>query len=213
MQTLFTPTSLPALPYSYYRFVPGQERFPRDLYGRIAEQCDASSVLVEVGVGFGRSTCMMAELLEYYGKRPKFYVLDRFGTLPETNDGGPLAGLTPWGEDWSKWASRVGGSSRLLDQFLFYLNNCPSKDRLTDWAQFSPWHCAEEFKDGTVSFAFLNDAAGGPDQVQKQIDCWLPKIRPGGTLGVYGGAVKRGLIQDGANADDGYTLVIEKPAV
>jgi len=197
------------LPYNYYRFVPGQEQFPTALYNHVAKSSDDSSVIVEIGAGFGRSTCLMAELLEFHNKRPRFYVIDTFGTVPSPDDGGPLQGETPWNEPWEKWAARVGGPSRLIDQFLFYLNNCPSQDRVTDWEQMPAWHSAGEFKDGSLHFVFLNSRLGGEQQVNKQIETWLPKIRKGGLLGVYGGAIRNSVIQDNASPDDGYTLVIQ----
>ena len=200
------------LAHSYYRFVPGQEQFPTSLYQEVARQCDDSDVLVEVGAGFGRSTSLMCELLAHYNKHPKFFVIDTFGTVPAPDDGGPLKGETPWNEPWEKWAERVGGTNRMIDQFLFYLDNCPAKDRLTDWEQMPAWHSAGEFKNESLHFVFLNSRGGVEQQVNKQIEEWLPKIKMGGCLGVYGGAIRNSMVMDGASPDDGYSLVIRKTA-
>ncbi len=127
----------------------------------------------------------MAELLEHYDKRPKFYAIDMFGAYLDDGDVERLRGLAPWGEPIKEWSDRIGGDHRLIDHFDFYMANCPARDRVTDRVQFPPWHSSEEFDDGSVDFVMLN-ASRTPEMVQKQVELWWPKISPNGVLAICG---------------------------
>lgn len=174
---------------AYYRFVPGIELWPFVWYDTIAKGCSDTDILVEVGVGFGRSTCLMTELLAAENKHPKLYAIDLFGTNPDPADQWEAPATTPWGEPFADWSKRVGGDWRLIDSFDFYMAQNPARDRLTDRVQFPPWHSAEEFDDGSVYFVMLN-ASRRFEPVLKQIQAWAPKCAAHGKgIAVYGADV------------------------
>lgn len=194
----------PVLSHQYYRFVPGTEIWPTGLYNQVAKYCTDKSILVEVGVGFGRSTCLMAELLHHYNKHPKFFAIDIFGVVSEADDGEPLSGLTPWGEDYRSWSARVGGDQRMIDHFDFYLAQSPCSRYLTDRVQCPPWNSSKEFDDASVYFLMLN-ASTKEASVMKQLQMWWPKIEMGGSVGVYG-------ITDASLSNTVYAFGSEKGA-
>lgn len=171
----------------FHQFVPGPEIWPNDLYVQVAKGCLDKDIIVEVTAGnFGRSTCLMTELLQHENKNPKFYTIDLFGTVPDPADGESLSGDTPWGESFADWSKRVGGDYRIIDSFDFYLSQCPTNKYLTDRVQFPPWHSSEEFDNGSVYFVMLN-ASRQYDAVLKQIELWAPKCAAHGKgLAIYG---------------------------
>lgn len=168
---------------NYYRFVPGDEKFPEDIYDNVAQSVTNQDIIVEVGCFMGRTTALMTELLEYYNKNPKFFAIDMFGALLPDGDVEPISGNMPWGEPVERWASRTGGSQFLIDHFDFYMANNPFAYKITDRVQFPPWHSSEEFDDESVFFVLLN-ASNTPDLVYKQLEKWWPKIRAGGSIAV-----------------------------
>jgi hypothetical protein len=175
---------MPNLKYNYYRFVPGDEKFPISLYDDIASKVQDSDIICEIGCFMGRTTALMTELLDHYNKSPKFYAIDMFGAYLPDGDVEPLAGNMPWGEPLHKWANRSGGTQMLIDHFDFYLSNCPTANKITDRVQFPPWHSSEEFDDESVFFVMLN-ASRNPELIQMQLEKWWPKIKKGGTLALY----------------------------
>lgn len=168
---------------AYHDFVPHDGDFPYDLFTKIAQDCKDDDIMVEVGAFFGHGTCFMAEELQRFGKRPKFYAFDPWDQVLEPVYGGMRTGNMPWGEPIADWKQRVGGPTPLYDAFLFYLNGCPAKDRLFDHAQF-PANCsAPEFPEESLSFVFLNYSRD-PVEIKKEIENWKPRIKCGGYLAV-----------------------------
>lgn len=173
----------------YSSFVPHYEGFPHDLFDRVAKDCNDTDILVEVGAFLGHGTCYMCERLAAYGKRPKFYAFDPWDQILEPFYGKMRTGDMPWGEPIEKWKERGG---RLYDAFLFYMANCPNKDRLYDWLQVPANSSAPEFKDESLSFVFLNyaqDKAG----IDEEIERWFPKVKVGGLM-----VIARDPVSDGA---------------
>lgn len=171
---------------SYSDFVPHYDNFPHTLFEKVARDCTNDDILVEVGAFLGHGTCYMAECLTAYDKRPKFYALDPFDQILEPIYGQMRTGDMPWGESIEKWRARGG---RLYDSFLFYLDNCPCKDRLYDHAQFPCNSSAGEFEDGTLAFVFLNYARDF-DGIKEEMENWWPKIKNGGCLAMGGNLVE-----------------------
>lgn len=170
---------------SYYPFIPAYGTHPVELLDEIALSSADGDIVIEGGCGFGRNIHYLMERAQVLGRRPKLYAFDTFGEAhpPEFWEGHPAT--TPWGEPFAAWAARIGGPTRLLDQFAFHLRNSPAREYLTDWAQFPWWTVAEEFKDGTVSFVIANGAHTAKG-VTKELTKWWPKLKPGGKIAVYG---------------------------
>ena len=168
---------------SYHDFVPGPESSIEidDTYLKVAETCSDSDIIVQVGVGLGRTTCLMCGFLKDQNKRPHFYAIDPFGLETCDDDLAGHPDTIAWGEKWTDWLARIGGPSYVIDHFDFYLANCPEGDRLTERVQFPPWHSAQEFKDASVYFVHLNTLAP-KDQVEKQIAAWWPRVKVGGIM-------------------------------
>lgn len=152
----------------------------------ITESVFDNDIVCIAGCGFGKVTHFVMEMLKDRDKRPKLYAFDTFGeahTGSEYWEGHPQT--TPWGEPFSDWSARIGGPSRLLDQFVFHLRNSPARDYLTDYAQFPWWTVAEEFKDDSVSWVVAN-GAHKPLGIRRELDKWWPKLKVGGKIALYG---------------------------
>lgn len=166
---------------SYWQFVPGPE-INRGLYDHIIASATESDVIVETQVGFGRGLHYLLEGLAARNVRPKVYAFDTFGeahTHSEHWEGHPTE--TPWGESHAVWTARVGGTSRLIDQFVFHLINNPASSYLTDWAQFPHWTVAEEFTNGSVSHVIVRGPLL-PGGWEYNVTKWQPKLREGGII-------------------------------
>lgn len=170
-------------PYPYHRFVPHAGPFPYDLFDQVAKDCSDGDIIVESGAFLGHGTCFMAEALQAHGKRPRFYALDPWDQVLEPIYGLMRTAPMPWGEPIAAWKRRMESPTPLYDAFLFYLDNCPAKDRVFDHAQFPSGSVAGEWEDGTVSFVFLN-YSWTEDWIDHDVKLWFPKLKPNGLLAI-----------------------------
>ncbi len=167
---------------SYWQYVPGPE-VNRAVYDLVIASATESDIIVETQCGFGRGIHYLIEGLKARNVRPKVYAFDTFGekhSWSEHWEG--LPSHTPWGEPFDQWAARVGGPSRIMDQFAFHLANSPARDYLKDWAQFPHWTVAEEFKDGIVSHVILNGPIKSTKTFEYVAAKWHPKLKEGGRV-------------------------------
>lgn len=187
--------------HNHYRFVPGPDEnaFPYSLYDSVAQNCFNDDILVECGVGFGRTTCYMMEALHHFKKQPKFYVFDLFGEIP--GDGEPLDifSLTPWGEPLWQWKARGGD---FLDEFIHAIEQSPARKYLKDYAQFPSWTICNNFADESVSFVMLN-VSRKKENVLKELRGWWPKLKRGGKVAM----IKNG--DEVLQATDDFTLDLD----
>lgn len=166
---------------SYHKFIPGRE-VAYGIYDNIVSLATNDDVIVETRVGLGRGLHYMLERLKATNKRPKVYAFDTFGQdYSGDNNWSGYPSHTAWGEPFSEWISRIGGSGKIIDQFAFYLKNSPASDYLTDWAQFPEWTVHEEFRDSSVSCVILNPPHDG-NLYQLQHANWYPKITLNGSI-------------------------------
>ncbi|TWW08800.1 hypothetical protein E3A20_20710 [Planctomyces bekefii] len=166
---------------SYWKYLPGLEDIEYR-YSEMLRSVNDSSVVVEAGCGLGRGVHYMMEAFKEKGVKPKLYAFDTFGenhSHSQFCDGNPK--FTDWDEPFDNWTARIGGSTRLLDQFAFHLKNSPASEYLTDWAQFPHWTVAEEFKDNSVDYVF---AFGGTSKkaIEEEVRKWWPKLKSGGLI-------------------------------
>lgn len=197
----------------YSLWVPGPINLPNDLIVEIAVQSQPSDIICLPQCGLGRDVHLLLDLLGGAGKRGlKVYAFDTFGeahTGSEWWEGHPQT--TPWNEPFDAWVARIGGPSRLIDQFAFHLANSPARDYLTDWAQFPWWTVAEEFKPESVSWVVAN-GAHRPQGVLKELTKWWPTLKSGGRIAAYGHdaddfRVKLGVYRDYQASNPGAQLV------
>jgi hypothetical protein len=179
----------------YYKFVPGPEVWPVSLYETVAKTAQEKDLIVEVGVGFGRSTCLMTELLALADSKAKLYAVDTFGLDSDVHDKQDTSLIIPWGESFESWASRVGGAWKVIDCFDFYMMQNPYNKYLSGRVQFPPITSTIEFLDNTVFFVMLN-ASLDPVLVKEQLEAWWPKIKIGGKLGIYNAGKYNSLIHE-----------------
>ncbi len=170
---------------NYYQFVPGRDDFPYFLYDKAVAMAEEGDILCEVNHAlWGRTTCYMLEQFERAKKGLKFYVFDLFNQIPHPIDGEPVSGRTPWDEEVDQWLGRIAPTT-FLDNFDFYIQNCPAASYLTGRAQFTSWQAACEFQDSSVFFCFLKMSVDY-QHTKNDIKNWTPKIRKGGSLILYG---------------------------
>lgn len=165
---------------SYWQYVPGID-LNRKMYDQIAASAKDTDVIVETQVGFGRGLHYLLDALAARNVNPKVYAFDTFGEKHQSEhwEGYPM--YTPWGESFVSWSTRIGGPSRLIDQFAFHLANNPSSRILTDWAQFPSWTVAEEFPEFSVTYLILN---GPVNEARRVYDWskWGRKMKLGGNI-------------------------------
>lgn len=169
---------------SYSSHIPHDPAHHYAFFDEAAAICTDDDIIVEVGAFIGHGTCYMTEQLAAHNKRPKFYAIDPWDQKLEGVYGKTRTGNMPWGEPIATWANRVGGPTPLYDAFLFYLNGCPTKDRLFDHAQFPAVCAGEEFEDESLAYVLLNYSRE-QEEIDRETSNWWPKIRPGGALAVH----------------------------
>jgi predicted O-methyltransferase YrrM len=142
-----------------YRCIKGHFNGPL-LYRKIADELIAGSVIAEVGCFHGQSTCFMAQHLKRHRKQVTFHVIDTFEGSPEHQ--AELAGAD------------------FYEAFLQNMRDAKVLQMLTPHKARSE-EAATTFADGTFDFVYI-DAAHDYESVKRDIDAWLPKVKPGGAL-------------------------------
>lgn len=147
--------------------IPGRMNF-EDVYDAAVEECRDGAVFVEVGVWMGRSAAYMASRIKEAGKKIRFYAVDDFEGAPQNE-----AQAQVWR------AIRQQGLT--LEQVC--LNNiaaCELQDSVRVIKDYS-WVAAEGFGNETVDFCMI-DTGSEYRFVKRDIEAWLPKIKPGGVI-------------------------------
>lgn len=137
-------------------------------YSAIVPNMPAAACVVELGVYHGRSTLFMAESLWAAGNHDaRVYAVDTWGRN----------GPTKW-----NWTSSD------YDTFVGHLNATGDAGLLVDVCPFDSGEFAEKFADSQCDLVFL-DASHEYEDVRRDIQAWLPKVKPGGMLAGhdYGG--------------------------
>lgn len=147
---------------SKYENIEGYFDFPH-LYDRMVAEAKDGDSFVEIGSWKGRSACYMAELIKESGKNIKLYCID-------------------------SWTGNVFGEGNLGDSFNIFKGNLNSQGfkvsvngDITAIISDS-LSAVTNFKDESLQFVYL-DGAHGYENVVKEIQLYLPKIKVGGYLG------------------------------
>jgi hypothetical protein len=137
------------------------------VYDHVARTCDPEAVLVEVGVWFGRSIVMLAQLLKQYGKElVTVYGIDAFADSPA---------ITP------EMRTVVEGKGGTILETVRQNLVAAEVDRQVKLVQADSADAAGRFADGEVDFVYI-DADHRYQGVSRDIRAWLPKVRKGGTI-------------------------------
>ena len=146
--------------------IPGRMNF-EDVYDAAVEECRDGAVL-EVGVWMGRSAAYMASRIKEAGKKIRFYAVDDFEGTPQNE-----AQAQVW--------RTIRQQGLTLEQVC--LNNiaaCELQDSVRVIKDYS-WVVAEGFGNETVDFCMI-DTGSEYRFVKRDIEAWLPKIKPGGVI-------------------------------
>lgn len=121
--------------------------------------------LVEVGSWLGKSAITMARMIRASGKDVAFGVVDTFRGSSDS-------------EHFAALLAANGGSVRAA--FEANLARHGVSD-LVEVCEAPSVEAARRVPDGSLDFVFI-DADHAYESVCADIDAWLPKVRPGGTL-------------------------------
>jgi predicted O-methyltransferase YrrM len=131
-----------------------------DLYHQMVQQAAPSAVFVEIGAWKGKSAAFMGVEIENSGKLINFHVVDHFNGSKEHQNDPSITGKTLYGE--------------------FVENISPVRDHIILWPSASAG-VAATFQPHSVDFCYI-DASHEYEDVKADIEAWLPKMKPGGTL-------------------------------
>lgn len=140
------------------------------LYDRMVSEAKDGDLFVEIGSWKGCSACYMAELIQESGKNIELICIDT-------------------------WTGNVFGDGKLGDSFSLFKGNLEAQgitvDRYGDTSERNPHivgvvqdsqSAASIFDDESLQFVYL-DGAHGYENVVREIELYLPKIKRGGYLG------------------------------
>lgn len=129
-------------------------------YDDAVEKYKDDDVFVEIGSFKGRSSIAMAVNIINSGKKIKFYCVDTWqGSSEHQNNPDVVSG-------------------KLKNTFD---NNIEPVNFVINTIQSSSIEAANLFENESLSFVFI-DASHDYENVKKDIEAWLPKIKKGGTL-------------------------------
>lgn len=134
------------------------------LYSAMAQKYQGG-VFVEVGSWLGRSVCYLATECQKYPNESKIYAVDTWD------------GLDP---DYMEKAKKIHNKETVYEIFTDNIKNCGFEKIITPIVSLS-WDGAKLFEDQSCDFIFI-DADHQYDSVVKDIEAWLPKLKPTGTL-------------------------------
>ena len=147
--------------------IPGWTNF-QDVYDTAVKESQDGAVFVEVGTWMGRSAAYMATKIQESGKKIRFFAVDNFeGSPGEDVHAQAIATLREQGTDL-EGACRKNLQDCGLDKYVRIVRD-------------ESWIAAEGFADGSVDFCMI-DASHEYRFVKRDIEAWLPKIKPGGVI-------------------------------
>lgn len=148
-----------------YQNVPGYFNF-EILYSDIIRCAPPSSMLVEVGVWYGKSITFLAEQARIANKNLQLFAVDTWRGSTDQQ-----------GEDHDALEASYGGVWR---SFLNYIRTEKVNDLITPMC-LSSVEAAKYFENNSLFMVFI-DGQHTYDAVKADILAWAPKIMPGGVL-------------------------------
>ena len=144
--------------------IPGWFDFA-SLYDEMVARSRQGAVFVEVGAYLGRSTAYLASRLRQARKRIRLFVVDLW-------DG--------WFYDNFQQQTPMPQAADVYWHFLRNMQRCGVCHLLCP-VKLASERAASLFEDGSVDFVYL-DADHAEAAVQRDLEVWFPKVRPGGVL-------------------------------
>jgi SAM-dependent methyltransferase len=149
------------IPDHYYESIQGWFNF-RGVYENAVREAKSGAQFVEVGCWKGRSTAFLGVEILKSGKKITLHCVDHFlGSDEEVHQSDP----------------EVGALLRVFEK-----NTTPLKGLDLEVHVMESVDAADQFKDGSVDFVWL-DAGHDYESVKRDIEAWLPKVKPGGMIG------------------------------
>lgn len=148
-----------------WKDIPGWFDFP-NVYAAAVQNCPNHSIFVEIGVWMGKSTAFMVEMIRASKKPIKFSAFDTFkGSVTEP--------------EHLKIVEANGGS-------IFEAARANLRDACGEGADACLFEsdsvaAAERYADHSVDFCFI-DGDHTEAGARRDIEAWLPKMKPGGLL-------------------------------
>lgn len=137
-----------------------------DLYSRVVQDSKDNSHFVEVGSWKGRSASFLAVEIINSGKNIKFDCIDHWEGSWEHKKGGPV------------YDPLTDTKDGLYNEFL---KNISPVKHIINPIRKSSEEAVKEYEDESLDFVFI-DAGHEYDDVKKDIEIWLPKVKKGGIL-------------------------------
>ena len=147
----------------YYKEIQGWFDFP-DLYQKMIDLHKDGSIFVEIGVWKGKSAAYMAQKIIESNKKIELYCVDTWqGSKDE---------YTHINDPYVK-------SNSLYEHFK---NNMKSFEGHYKPIVSDSVKASENFKNHSIDFVFI-DAGHLYEQVKKDLQVWIEKVKPGGYIG------------------------------
>jgi hypothetical protein len=159
----------------YYEHIAGWFDF-QDIYTEVVNKAQENDILVEVGCFLGKSTSYILDEIEKSNKKLQFYAVDTWDLTKD--DQFHVTAEMPWGEKYIDFSKRLGEAA-FYNYFMDNIKYCPGGRNLTKAIQSYSWSAADQFKDDSCSFVFI-DAGHSYESVIKDLNAWYPKIKFGG---------------------------------
>lgn len=125
--------------------------------------------LVEVGVWKGHSISYLAKKIQEHTTDVNLYAVDLFSESP----------------DFKKFHSARSELPIIYDIYNENLRRAGVRDMIKDIKGWS-WEVADQFENESLDFVYL-DASHDTESVIKDINAWLPKVKPGGLFSGHDG--------------------------
>ena len=159
----------------YYHGIPGWFDF-QDLYTRAVNETGMShirSTFVEVGSFCGKSLAYMGVEIVNSGKRIDLHSVDHMGVLRIPKGFGEVE------HERARSLGLDGFEQRAIVERN--LRPCTDKGLALTVHNADAILTAKEFQLNSLDFVFL-DAAHDYDGIKREIEAWLPRVRPGGVI-------------------------------
>lgn len=149
--------------------IPGWFDF-QDIYEEAVDQAPSDAVLVEIGVGFGRSLAYLANRAMASGKSLRVYGVDPF-----VDDWGTAKAT--WGAEHAEWARAMGGPyAAFLGKMRAY---APKELEWSTVLKCQSTEAAPRFDDASLWMVFV-DGSHFYEDVREDLEAWERKVIPGG---------------------------------
>lgn len=147
----------------YYHLIEGWFNMEKQ-YLELLNATPEGGVFVELGCYKGKSTSFIGVEIQKQKRDINFFVFDSFEGATNSND-----------------ANEVKAYNGIKNIEQTYLESIAPIGNKIQTIKSLSHEAAEYFEDGSVDCLFI-DAGHSYEAVKKDIDCWLPKMKPNGIM-------------------------------